>query len=77
MDILKDHKKIIAILEHKDNEDKHMNVIIQCLFQFKHKWFNQAKSTEDILRYSKYCLEQDVKFENLKTKIYGDHKSEF
>jgi|LakMenEpi03Aug12_release.lakeMendotaPanAssembly.Ray.scaffolds.fasta_scaffold148623_4 hypothetical protein len=77
MNISKDHKKIIAILEHKDNNDKHMDVIINCLFLFKRRWYKLAKSTEDILKYTKYCLEQDTKFENLKTKIYGDHKAEF
>ena len=76
MDILKDHKKIIAILEHNDNEDKHMDVIVHCLFQFKRRWYTLAKSTEDILRYSKYCLEQDLKFEKLKSKLYGDYKDE-
>lgn len=76
MDITKDHKKIIAILRNEDNEHKHVNVIIDCLFLFKKKWYFNAKSTHDVLAYSQYCLEQDEEFENLKRKLYGDNKSE-
>lgn len=76
MNITKDHQKIIAILNNKDNERKHTDAIVQCLYRFKHKWFIHAKSTEDVLLYSLYCLEQDTEFENLKQKLYGDNKSE-
>lgn len=76
MNITKDHQKIIAILNNKDNERKHMNAISKCLFSFSHKWYIHAKSTEDVLLYSQYCIDQDTEFENLKQKLYGDNKSE-
>jgi hypothetical protein len=76
MNITKDHQKIIAILNNKDNEQKHMNSVVECLFLFKHKWYIHAKSTQDVLLYSQYCLEQDTEYEILKQKLYGDNKSE-
>lgn len=68
----KDYSRILSILQHKDNEPKHMNSIINCMFLFKNKWLTMTETTEEILTYSAHCLTIDDEYEKLKLRLYGD-----
>jgi hypothetical protein len=68
----RDYERIIAIIKHEGNEQKHLNSIINCIFLFKNKWVTEVKTTEEILTYSAHCLTIDDEYEKLKQRIYGD-----
>ena len=68
----KDYVKILSIIRHKDNEQIHMNSIIDCMFIFKNKWLPLVETTEEVLTYASHCLTIDDEYEKLKLRIYGD-----
>lgn len=68
----KDYKRIIAIIKHEANEQKHLNSIINCIFLFKDKWVTMVETPEEILTYTSHCLTIDDEYEKLKQRIYGD-----
>ncbi len=67
----KDYEKILAIINHEDNVEKHLDSIINCIFLFKSK---QAfcKNTEEVLTYTVHSLRIDEEYEKLKQRLYGD-----
>ena len=66
----KDYEIIIAIIKHEENEQKHLDSIINCIFLFKSKWAF-CKNTEEVLTYMVHSLRIDEEYEKLKQKIYG------
>ena len=66
----KDYEKILAIIKHEDNEQKHLDSITNCILLFKSK-FAFCKDTEEVLTFSARSLSIDEEYEKLKQKIYG------
>lgn len=65
----KDYEKILAIIKHEDNEQKHLDSIINCILLFRGKWAF-CKDTVEVLTYTVQSLRIDEEYEKLKQKIY-------
>lgn len=64
----KDFLKLLAIITHPNNEQKHLDCISKTILHFQRKWYNQSSREEDLL-YLDYCFKVNDEFDKLKQRI--------
>ena len=73
--MLKDYKKLIEVIIHKNNEIKHLPAISRMILQFQKKWFRQPNREKD-WEYLSLCEVINIKFESLQEKLNQKIKNE-